>query len=219
MSNNREFLFWFVAITHDKVDSYIECLEKYLEPSAAYVVSKETAKGVHKETNGQHIHIAAELDVKTYNLFHDNIHKKKLKLLLKAKDGIGKQVGRTKEVRDQTKFLQYTVKDKNIIYRNIDLKTIQEWIERSYPKTESWEEQIIHYFKIQYVEPPDWSIVIQGYQITQLEDLVIQFYIENSKTKAVPTRNYIKRLILRYLMYEQTQFHESVKLQIRNLIL
>lgn len=218
MEQSKQYLFWFVAIQHTAVEQYIIDLEKYIDPSGAYLISKETAKGVHKETGGQHIHVAAEMDITTYNKFHDNIHKKKLKLLCKAKDGIGKQVGRTKDVRDQTKFLAYTCKDQNIIYKNIDLKTIQLYISESYPKTETWEEQIINYFKLHYVEPDGWDFMAQGFDIEQLETLVIKFYIENSKTKAVPTRGYVKKLILRFLMYEQPQIHSSFFYQIKNLI-
>lgn len=214
------YQFWFVAITHDKVDDYIRHLEKYVDPSSSYIVAKETAKGVHHETNGQHIHVAAQIDDTKYNLLHDNVHKKQLKLKCKAGGGVGKQVGRIKKnIRDETKFLSYTVKDKHIIYENIDLKTIQDYIEKSYPKDDPWEEQIINYFHKQYREPDGWTFILQGLDTSQLEDLVIEFYIHKSKSKAVPSKHFIKKLILRYLMYEQPQVTNIIKMQIKNLIL
>ena len=36
----------------------------------------------------------------------------------------------------------------------------------------------------------------------KLEHLIILYYIENSKKKTIPTRNCIRRLVARYLMYE-----------------
>ena len=147
MSN---LIFWFVAIEHSEVPQYILDLEKYLDPSAAYLIGMETARGVHKITKGQHIHVAADMSVETYNRFHDNIHKKKLKLLLKAANGCGKQVGRLKDVRDPGLMSIYTCKDKKIISKNIDQAELKKMIDASFPKTETWEQQIQNYCEEHY---------------------------------------------------------------------
>jgi hypothetical protein len=189
----KSFLFWFVALEHDKVSEYIRHLEKYIDPSGAFIIAKETAKGVHHETKGQHIHIACELDVATYNKFHKNIHVEQLKLRRKAcPTKGGKQVGRVHNVRDEMKMLSYTCKNENITYKNIDLKTIQLYIENSYPKKEDWDNDIIDYVILHTVNPRN---------LEEIEDHIIDFYIKNSKKKATLTRAKVKQIALRYLMY------------------
>lgn len=192
----NNYLFWFVAIEHNRVAEYTNHLMKYLDPSAAYIIAKETARGVHHETKGQHLHIACELDVKTYNKFHKNIHVEQLKLRRKANEKGGKQVGRVHNVRDETKMLAYTVKNENIIYKNIDLKAIQHYIEESYPKKDDWDNDLIQYILLN---------VQDSQNLEQIEDAIIDFYQTNSKKKANLTRVKVKQITLRYLMYEIKQ--------------
>ncbi len=212
MSETQEFLFWFVAIKHQDVPAYIKHLDKYIDPSAQLIIAKETARGVHHQSQGEHIHVAARMGTDTYKLFHNNIHKTQMKLQCRAGGGVGKQVGRIKDVRDSTKFLAYTVKDQDgfiysdkhkgssgyydkLYFRNIDLKTIQEYIEISYPKKEQWDNDLIDYIKLHTIE--------QTYpNLDEIENLMINFYISNSKVKRTPTRQKLKAVMLRYLMYE-----------------
>ncbi len=203
MSETQEFLFWFVAIRHQDVPSYIKHLDKYIDPSAQLIIANETARGVHHQSQGEHIHVAARMGTDTYKLFHNNIHKTQMKLQCRAGGGVGKQVGRIKDVRDHTKFLAYTVKDQRdhpfhgekLFFRNIDLKTIQEFIEISYPKKEQWDNDLIDYLKLN-TKPTLYP------NLDTIETLIINFYIANSKVKRTPTRPKLKAIMLRYLMYE-----------------
>lgn len=205
------FLFWFAAVKHSTVPEYKKKLEQYLDISAAYIIGLETAKGVHHTTNGEHIHVAAQIDKDTYKKFHLNYHVGQLKLIMKTKDGIAKQNGLIKTVRNETRFLAYTCKDNNIIYRNIDLKTLQEYIEESFPKVETWENDIIDFIK-QNFDPSDTledeseDLGHQGpayHRLPQLvECIIVNYYITNSKKKSVPARTTIKKLVCRYMMYE-----------------
>ena len=112
-------------------------LEGYLDPSAAYIVAKEVANdGKHKETQGEHFHIAAQMSDKQYDSFRNTILKKKYNLRGKATKGLPRQYGVVRDVRNETKFLAYTCKDKNIIFRNIDIKTIKQYISESFKKEE-----------------------------------------------------------------------------------
>lgn len=125
--------FFMAALSHQ--NDLSKDLEGYLDPSAAYIVAKEVANdGKHKETEGQHFHIAAEMNDKQYDSFRNTILKNKYNLRGKACKGLPRQYGVVKDVRNETKFLAYTCKDKNIIYRNIDLKTIKYYISESYKK-------------------------------------------------------------------------------------
>lgn len=207
----QTYTFWFACVRHDTVPAYLKKLEQYIDASASYVCGMETAKGVHHATNGEHIHMAAQIDAPTFKRFHLNYHVGQLKLKLKAADGIAKQYGEIKKekIRDQLKFLAYTVKDNNIIYKNIDLKTIQTYIDVSFPKTETWENDIIEWLKVTYDPHALFTPVLKHTngveywnETTKIEHLIIQYYITNSKKKSIPVRNTIRRMVSRYLMYE-----------------
>ena len=204
------FIFWFVAIKHTDVSGYIIDMEKYLNEDDKYIIGKEVIKNVHKQTNGEHIHVASTMTVENYKKFHDAIHKKKMKLLLKASNGVGKQVGRVKDVRSQERSLRYCVKDKNIIYKNIDLKTIDKYILESFQKTDTWEEQIMNALKYEAHIPLDINFQNIDLIVNDMQIEIIKFYVENSKQKAVPSRAYMKKLILRFLMYEKTVEHRII---------
>lgn len=126
---------FFMAAASHSYDFHTD-LEAYIDASAAYIVAKETVKDKHKESQGQHFHVAVEMTDKQYDSYRNTILKKKYGLRGKATADKPRQYGVVKNVRDETKFLQYTVKNQNIIYRNIDLKTIQDYISKSYVKEE-----------------------------------------------------------------------------------
>lgn len=195
----KNYQFWFVAIRHDEVVQYTKQLEKYLDPSASYIIAKETAVGVHRTTNGQHIHVAAELDLSTYNRFHKNIHVEQMRLRRKANADGGKQVGRVRNVRDELKMLSYTCKNENILYKNVELKQIQEYIEKSFPKAEDWDTQVMNYIK-ENMHNNDYD---------KIEDLIIDYYVQYSKKRSL-TRHKIKSYITKYLMYE-TKWTEDIR--------
>lgn len=203
-----DWQFWMVAIKHENVDDYITDLEKYTD---TYVIGLEIAKGVHKMTNGEHIHIAAKMSKEQYDKLHDNIHKKKLKLLLKGTpESGGKQVGRVNNIRDGARLMSYSLKDEKIKYKNIDLITIQEYIKQSFPKGETWDEQLHSYLKNNYEIPDregyvDWKDCLSPtayYDTAPMVNLIIEYYKLNSKQKAVPVTSYVRKIIMRFLLYE-----------------
>ena len=215
----ERYTFWFVAIKHSQFDTYLKHLDKYLDTTAGLLISQEIAsKGIHKETDGEHLHIAAQITPEKYKLLHLNVHTQQLKLVLKAKNGIGKQVGKISpdKVRDETAFMTYCCKDDKVYTRNMDLEKVQEYISNSFKKKENWDEDIINYIKTTYDNQPLYTqnIICFGAEsesptfipyhneTTKLEHLVIQYYIDNSKKESIPTRNCIRRLVARYLMYK-----------------
>lgn len=215
-----DLLFWFVSIRHTEVTDYIAELDKYIDSSAGLLIAKEVAKNSHKTTNGEHIHVAADMSVELYNKFHDNIHKKKLKLVLKATNGVGKQVGRIKNVETQEGILTYMCKDKNIIYRNMDQTDIKRYIENSFPKTESWDQQIQDYLGLNHnMDVDTFNGDGNEYDIDQLDSLVIQFYLDFSKQQAVPTRNFIRKMVLRFMMYPTRGLQRAPFYQIKQLLI
>lgn len=142
-------LFFFAQIAHDNVPTVQELLDTYIQDDASYIIAKEISKTSHKETNGEHLHFAVDMTKKEYDAFRNTVLVKKYGLRGKAQKDLPKQYGTVKNVRDETKMLSYTVKDQNIIYKNIDLKTIQEYIEKSYKKKEktTYQEELMAYLK------------------------------------------------------------------------
>jgi len=92
-----------------------------------YILSKEIAPLVHKQTAGEHIHVLAEMTAAGYHKLCKNI-KDKYKLQGRAKDGNAKQYGRTEKIRDLKRYKAYCIKDgdyeTNI--NDIELKELKE---------------------------------------------------------------------------------------------
>lgn len=181
---------------HKDIDMFEDDLKKYCDK---YVIGLETCRGAHKETNGEHFHVAAEIDNETYLKYKNNIYNKKYKLRGKALSGLPKQYGQVNDVRDKTRMMAYTLKDKNITYHNITLQELQTYIDQAYPKEDKWEQQIIDRLKLN-IQPEEMGQQILLYDWIQEE--IIMHYMEYSTQKAVPSKAYMKKIALRYLMYE-----------------
>lgn len=192
-----QLTFWFLQKPHSEVETIKKDLLKYTQ---RFVLALERCKGAHKETNGEHYHIAAEIDQEEYNRYKQNIYQKQYKLRGKAIDGKPKQYGKIEKVRDQTKMLAYTIKDMNLVLNGITLEELQQSIDVSYPKTETWEQQIIDALKAQ---DNDDRITLGNIEakVMELEILVLNHYLVYSTTLAVPSRAFMKKIIIRYLMY------------------
>lgn len=137
-------------LSHDLVPEFQAQLEKYIVWDARYIIAKEVAKGAHKETNGEHIHVAVDMTKKEYDAFRNTVLVKKYNLRGKAEKDLPRQYGIVKNVRNEMKMLSYTVKSKNIIYRNIDLETIQDYIEKSFEKTDNkkdFQQDLMYYLR------------------------------------------------------------------------
>ncbi len=170
---------FMVALSHTESSNFQQYLEKYLDPLAPYIISLETAKDTHSDTSGQHFHICCQMTDKQYDSFRKTILVKHYQLKGQARDGHARQYGRVRSIRDETKMLQYTVKDKNIIYKNIDLKTIQDLIQASFhrPEKRNIREECLTYLTDHMCDytlssdntPEDYS---------QIEKAVIRFYRE-----------------------------------------
>jgi len=174
-----------IALKHEHLEDLTKYLESYLDISAGYVIAMETAKaGVHVDTEGQHFHVCADMDQKQYDSFRKTILVKKYQLRGQAKKDLPRQYGCIRDVRSESKFLSYTVKDKNIIFKNIDIKIIQNAIENSYKKEDKKDltDELMKYlikcrnqFIITFSENEGSDI--NPYKI---EELVLYYFMENT---------------------------------------
>jgi len=178
-------------------------LEKYLDSSASYIIALETC-AAHSETHGQPYHILADMNQQQYDKFRKTILVNKMHLSGQARNGIGRQYGRIKNIRDETKLMSYTLKNNNIIYKNIDLKTIQESYEKSYIRSKSKDfvqgcmEFLLTIDHMNMQEGLNPSVASIDY--TSIEKSIVTYYSDETIGKPV-SRSALKSLTTRYLMY------------------
>lgn len=195
------YMFFMSAIPHKEVENVETMLCKYIDPSASYIIAMETSKTAHKETEGEHLHYAVQMDDKQYDAFRHTCFNNTYKLRGRAVDGLPRQYGKVKQVKDETKFLQYTVKDKNIIYKNINLKTIQEYIQKSYKKvdkTDIVQELMEHLVSIR----PEMVIDHEEFdpsriKVSAIEIEILKYYMLYLKKDI--TKAYLKTLTSKYM--------------------
>ena len=198
---------FFVASPFDISTNLIADLKKYLDPSFQLLVSFEKHPSAHKEFDGQHYHFCVKgMSDKQYDSFRKTILVNKLHLRGQARQGNPRQYGRIKNIRDETKLLIYTTKDKNIYSENIDLKTIQEYIQKSYPKVQpkDFVLDIMQFLSDQEVNYPLSDDVTSENgdppQYLCIEKSILRYYIQNKINKPV-SKSTLRSLTTRYLMY------------------
>lgn len=201
--------FFFIAYRHSARETVKKDLEKYLDISQSYIISLETSAKSHVDFSGEHYHFAVERFAQ-YNNYCKNIIIRKYGLKGKPVPGKhGNQYGKVRKVRDQEKFLQYIVKEadlNNIIFKQIDIKTIQEYIHRSYRKEDrqSFHQQVINHLVIHthsfHECPPTSNTNILVF--SHIEKEVIQYIVDNgAETQMTATKSKIKHLVSQFLLY------------------
>lgn len=204
--SEKKYDFFFIALTHDLREEVISDLEKYLNEDQSYIISLETSATSHKDVSGEHYHFAVE-NFTNYHNYCKNIIKRKYGLKGKATKGLhGNQYGKVNQVRDQEKFLQYILKEgniDNIIYKKIDLKIIQEYMQRSYKKEDrrSFYDNLMNYLvTLQLTFVNNHNIDFQ-----KLEMHIIRFISEGgADTKMSVTRSKVKSYATAFIMYYLT---------------
>lgn len=191
------YTFFMGAIRHNEIENVKNTLEKFIDASASYIIAMETAPTTHEETQGEHMHFAVEMDDKQYDAFRHTCFNNHYKLRGKAVAGKARQYGKIKQVKDETRFLSYTVKDKNIVYRNIDLKTISDYIEKSHPKVEfrSLRTRCMEHLATISFEPI--AGLTEHIQTQQIEKEVLRWLIDNDDSI---TKSTVKSMTRYYLI-------------------
>ena len=192
------FRFFYAQLLHSEIDNIIKYLVRYMDEGAKYIIGMEISPNTHKETKGQHMHFACQMDDKQYDAFRHTVFTNTYKLRGRASKDLPRQFGQIKQVRDETKFLAYTVKDKNIRTNIIDEDEIRQYIEASYPKVEkkSKEEEIMEHLLTHKpelkLEPYDpYNIDFEG-----IEKCILRYYMSNGQRLC---KSQLKNLTLTYL--------------------
>lgn len=90
-----------------------------------WILGRETSKdGTHQSTDGEHVHVLAQMTKKQYESLNKNI-KDKFKLNGVARDGSPKQYGKVKQIRSIDRMAAYVIKDGNY-ETNLEPEIIEE---------------------------------------------------------------------------------------------
>lgn len=198
------YTFYRISYHHEHRDTVLNDILRYSDPSAGIMVCLETStnKNTHKKTNGEHYHICVEnpFDWKNYR---NTILVNKYKLIGKATKDQPSEYCLTHKVKDEDRFKVYMVKEKNKknIYRNIDFKTIQDYISRSFEKVErkSFNDSLMHQLESQMTR-----FVTEDYKvdITQIEKDIIEFIILHGfEAKMSCSRSRVTAFATQFLLY------------------
>ena len=204
-----------VALWHDQSANFVNYLEKYLDPMAPYIIGLETSKDTHQDTSGQHYHVCCTMTDKQYDSFRNTILVKHFGLRGQARDGKPRQYGSVRRVRDKTKMLQYTVKDKNIIYKNFSLEKIQELIESSYhrpDKRDLHRETTIYLMENdRYLYPEVCDLNQELIMYDAIEKMLITYLVNN--TDKIPTKSFIQSLTRSFLTHRARFYNNSKNIE------
>lgn len=192
--------FFMMALAHTEKDTIWSALQDYVDSSAQIIMAWEVAKGVHKATNGEHFHIAIDMDDKSYEAFKKTIIIKKYNLKGRAQDGTARQYGviKAEKIRDETKFLSYTIKDNNYYSKNIDLEKLQKLYESSYQKEER---KTKHQLLMEYLldKQPEYPLTDEKYlDPFKIEFAIMEYYIGHLGERI--SKSQLKMLTVEYMM-------------------
>lgn len=137
-----QFQAFMAAIRHDQIDYIEQTLLEY-DSVTQYLIACETTLESHLETEGQHMHFLVRMSVKHYKNFADRVFKRKYALRGRAMPNKPRQYGKLKEINDLERMGSYTCKENNL-RTNIDSKTIERWIKKSFEQKEvdTWREKV-----------------------------------------------------------------------------
>ncbi len=200
--DKKPMLFFYIALEHSHEEELFKALKEYAGAGARIILAKEIAPSpTHHEVNGHHFHIAIDMTIKQYEAFKKTIILKRFKRIGIAKNGIGRQYGRIcpKKVRDMTRFLTYTVKDKNYRSLNMDIEQLQKLEELSFEKKDLKTLTQLCMEDLCREHPdinPDFCKNFD-IDISQIEKRIVGYYLENSKRLS---RSVMKLMTVEYLM-------------------
>lgn len=130
-SQSTTFQGFFLALKHSEEKWLRETMLRHC--FGKYLYSLETTTEAHAETDGQHFHFVCEMNLTQYHNFMKNI-KDKYKLSGVAKNGMARQYGKLKEIKDTSRLFAYCMKDGN--YKtNLDDDILQKLKEISFKPT------------------------------------------------------------------------------------
>lgn len=138
---------FYLAIPHNQSDILWNYLCKYTQSDEKLILAKETSTKSHQDISGQHFHILAEWETKTYEAFKKTIIINHYKLRGQATKDHSRQYGIVRKIKDEDKMLSYTIKANDYQQQNYTEEELEEAYNNSYEKEDikAYQDQIMEH--------------------------------------------------------------------------
>lgn len=132
---------FFCALAKTELNTLENYIKQYInDPSSNYLITHEVSKTAHIETQGSHFHLYIDGSF-NYDAFRKTVLVKYYSLQGQARNGVGRQYGKIKDIRNVIEYCRYCCKDQDedyIVetcrYRGYTSQDIINFIHESYKK-------------------------------------------------------------------------------------
>jgi len=200
--------FGYCDIKHEHIDEVVDYLNK-IEVEKYMIGLEKVTNGTHAVTNGEHMHFILHIKPNTMTAMRTHFRTKYnlgSKNAGKAYYGFNK-----KEIKSLERLSSYTLKDKNIRYKNYTEQEINTFMEKSFPKQESLFHQCMQ--SLQETNVAHTLDSQHHIDFTNIEKTILLFYMQH-ESKPTITKSTIRSLTRTYLQtlynkrFEQRLFNE-----------
>lgn len=205
-----EWISFYCCLPLEELDYLEKTLKEY--KIGDYLITHEVSQSSHKLTDGSHFHFVVQMSTKDYDAYVKKIFKTKYKLKGQARNGIGKQYGRVKDLRNAELMKSYALKDNGEFRTSLSDVLLEELRSKSYKKVDRVkedkdmkkdlmeylleQEQILH--NKYYDKDPYGKYVIDP---TQIRIKLISFFRNHPTYRPNLNRSMIDRYINYFLLY------------------
>jgi len=202
-----EYHFGFADINHIHKQNLVEMMTEYGIEKYIIALEKVDGKKTHIETQGEHMHFVIYTDPKIFKRFKETL---KNKYLLSGKNGKTKRYAgwiNKDKVKDEHKFMSYTMKDGNVVWKGFTEDEIKQLKEDSFQKKDTLVDELIKHLKEYrpelrkeqegtYLNKYQEPVYQNKYDLQKVEIEILKFHMEKEKRIC---KSQIKNLTLTYL--------------------
>jgi len=213
-----EYFFGFADINHKFKLDLVEMMMEYGIEKYIIALEKVDGKKTHIATQGEHIHFVLNTDLKNFKRFKETL---KNKYELSGKNGkTGKYAGWIckDKVKDEHKFMAYTMKDGNVLWKGFEEDEIKKLKDDSFQKNDTLIDELMKWLKEFRPELRKEQVgtylnhfgqpIYQGkYDLQKIEVEVLKFYMKKEKKIC---KSQIKNLTLTYLQLHMIDRFDEV---------
>jgi len=210
-----EFHFGFADINHKFKDDLVLMMTEYEVEKYIIALEKVDGKKTHIATQGEHIHFVIYTDPKNFKRFKETL---KNKYMLSGKNGkTGRYAGwiNKDKVKDEHKFMSYTMKDGNVVWKGFTEDEIKQLKEDSFQKTDTLIDELMKrlaQYRPELRKTQEHilnNINIGKYDLVNLEVEILKFHMEKQRRIC---KSQIKNLALTYLQLHMIDRFEALEI-------
>jgi len=213
-----EYFFGFADINHKFKLDLVEMMMEYGIEKYIIALEKVDGKKTHIATQGEHIHFVLYTDLKNFKRFKETL---KNKYELSGKNGkTGRYAGWIckDKVKDEHKFMSYTMKDGNVLWKGFEEDEIKKLKDDSYQKNDTLIDELMKWLKEfrpelrkepagTYLNHFQQPVYQSKYDLQKVEIEVLKFYMKKEKKIC---KSQIKNLTLTYLQLHMEDRFDAV---------